>query len=183
MELTGVVSRLRDSTSSQVQSQRSTTSRMRISRTTIRGWLSTKSNGVWTRGSVLLESLSDDDDPNAVKTACNESLKQLFRILPLLGFIVRSTSVRNSFEVFWPLLRLARQVLQTDAKLILSSEWLYSPFYRPSADLSDYVLLGFPASESSNPLLVPLAGHELGHTNGGSDGLKKNSGRRFKNIS
>jgi hypothetical protein len=36
--------------------------------------------------------------------------------------------------------------------------------YNPISDLPDFVLLGLPACESGNPLLVPLAGHELGHT-------------------
>lgn len=31
-------------------------------------------------------------------------------------------------------------------------------------DLPNFVLIGFPAPESGNPLLIPLAGHELGHT-------------------
>ncbi len=31
-------------------------------------------------------------------------------------------------------------------------------------ELPNFVLLGLPASESGNALLVPLAGHELGHT-------------------
>ncbi len=48
--------------------------------------------------------------------------------------------------------------------LILSSEWSFSPHVRQFIDLPNYILLGFPASESTNPLLIPLAGHEFGHT-------------------
>ncbi len=40
---------------------------------------------------------------------------------------------------------------------------MYSPFIVSYRDLSDFVLIGLPATESSNPLLIPLAGHELGH--------------------
>jgi len=58
-----------------------------------------------------LSSLSRTDNEDVVKAACNVSLQQLFKLLPLLGFIIRSTSVRNSFEVFGPLRRLARRVL------------------------------------------------------------------------
>lgn len=36
--------------------------------------------------------------------------------------------------------------------------------YLPIVELPDFVLLGLPACESGNPLLIPLAGHELGHT-------------------
>jgi hypothetical protein len=112
-----------------------------------------------------LLQLTPDDDENVVKSFCNDALEQVFKLLPLLGFIVRSTNVRNSFEIFWPILRLARQVLGNDVKLILSSEWRLSPHViRPFVDLPGYILLGFPASESGNPLLIPLAGHEFGHT-------------------
>ena len=100
-----------------------------------------------------------------IQNACSESLGLLNSYLPLLGFILRSTNVRNSFEVFGPLHRLARQLLGEDTKLILSSEWLLSPHvYPPFSELPHFVLLGLPACESSNPLLLPLAGHELGHT-------------------
>ena len=44
------------------------------------------------------------------------------------------------------------------------SEWEYSPFvYLPTHDLPECVLIGVPAFESANPLVVSLAGHELGH--------------------
>jgi len=50
-------------------------------------------------------------------------------------------------------------------KLIVSSEWDFSPFtYHSITDLSGFVLIGLPATESSNPLIIPLAGHELGHS-------------------
>lgn len=112
-----------------------------------------------------LLNLTAKDDSDVVKAACSEAFLQQVKFLPLLGFIVRSTNVRNSFELFWPLWRLARQVLGASVKLVLSSEWHFSPHvYPPASDLPNYVLMGFPASESGNPLLVPIAGHELGHT-------------------
>ncbi len=116
---------------------------------------------------VRLTALDNLDENNAefAETACSESLLQVFKYLPLLGFILRSTNVRNSFEIYGPLLRLACQVLGLDTKLLLSSEWDYSPHvYRPLRSLPNFVLIGLPASESENPLLVPLSGHELGHT-------------------
>jgi hypothetical protein len=100
-----------------------------------------------------------------VNQFCSTALADLFLYLPLLGFILRSTNVRNAFEVYGPLLRLSRQALGVDTKLIVSSEWDYSLFtFREIAVLPKFVLIGFPAPESSNPLLLPLAGHELGHT-------------------
>jgi hypothetical protein len=110
--------------------------------------------------------------PTVVLQQCGLSLNALFVAMPLAGFLVRSTNVRNAFELYRPLLRLARDLLeptvtpdQRRTRLVLSSEWEYSPLsYSELPDLPGVVLIGLPAPESSNPLLVPLAGHELGHS-------------------
>jgi hypothetical protein len=49
--------------------------------------------------------------------------------------------------------------------VVLSSEWEFSPFIYPIAldELPEFVFIGIPASECHNPLIIPLAGHELGH--------------------
>jgi hypothetical protein len=103
--------------------------------------------------------------PKATKdAACVACTRDLAQNLPLIGFIVRSTNVRNAFEVYSPLFRIARQVLGPKTRLVLSSEWNYSPFILTyTTDFPNTVFIGFPATESSNPLLLPLAGHELGH--------------------
>ncbi len=112
-----------------------------------------------------LEKLDDKNDPSVVQAMCSESLTKIFTFLPLLGFILRSTNVRNSFEVYGPTLRLARCLLGNQTELLVSSEWNYSPFvFRPFNELPNVVLIGLPACESENPLLLPLAGHELGHS-------------------
>jgi len=104
-------------------------------------------------------------DPATIRTACAAELTGLFEYLPFLGFILRSTNPRNAFEVHGPLLRLAREIVKPNIKLIFSSEWDYSPLtYLGITHLPDYVLIGLPAHESDNPLLLPLAGHELGHS-------------------
>jgi hypothetical protein len=114
---------------------------------------------------LILRRLGVDNDPDVVKQHCAETLRHIHDYLPLLGFIVRSTNVRNSFEVFQPLLRLAWLLLGEETKLVLSSEWQFSPLlYDEIPALPGFALIGLPASESSNPLLVPLAGHELGHS-------------------
>ena len=114
---------------------------------------------------VALDGLSAGNTPDVIRNACAEAFVQILGYHPLLGFILRSTNIRNSFEVYRPILTLSRLILGNDTKLILSSEWEYSPFvYNPIADLPNFVLMGLPASESGNPLLTPLAGHELGHT-------------------
>ncbi len=95
---------------------------------------------------------------------------QIERMLDLLGFVLRSTSPRLGFEVCVPLEQMAQKLLGSEKLLVLSSEWqLYTPFIKPrsygrvDSSLRDFVFVGFPATESSNPLLLPLAGHELGH--------------------
>jgi hypothetical protein len=100
------------------------------------------------------------------------ALKTISDYLPYLGIVLRSTNVRNAFEIFPPLLRLAGELLdksQTQAgrtiNLIISSEWKYSPYIytNPITPLSNFVVIGLPATEAANPLLIPVAGHELGH--------------------
>lgn len=109
--------------------------------------------------------------PNSASTALlhsyfSQTNLNTYNLLPVLGFILRSTNVRNSFEFFDPLKRLALALLGPKAKLILSSEWEFSPMTYPMciSQLPNFILIGLPASESENALIIPLAGHELGHT-------------------
>jgi len=107
------------------------------------------------------------DAKDTIRERCGGSLRLLATDPSLLGFILRSTNVRNAFEVYGPLLKICRQLLGDQAKLILSSEWSYIPHtypYSTITNLPEFVLIGLPAPESSNPLLLPLAGHELGHS-------------------
>jgi hypothetical protein len=86
--------------------------------------------------------------------------------LPVLGFLLRSTNVRNAFELYDPLRSIVSETISSGASLIISSEWDFIPFTYPmNLDvLPSYVLVGGPASESANPLVIPLAGHEIGHS-------------------
>lgn len=94
-------------------------------------------------------------------------------LFPFLGFILRSTNVRNAFEAWGPLWRLSRSVLGDETRLLLSSEWEFSPYtFVGCSELPGFVLIGFPASESDGPFLLPLAGHELGHNVWSVRGLK-----------
>ena len=58
-----------------------------------------------------LKKLTPASDPSTIRAACAAELTGLFEYLPLLGFILRSTNPRNAFEVYGPLLRLARDVV------------------------------------------------------------------------
>jgi len=112
-----------------------------------------------------LDKITPTTDPLVAASNASAAVSAIEYYLPILGFILRSTNVRNAFEIHNPLLRLARTILGADTKLILSSEWDASPFiYLDIDELPKFVFIGFPAPESSNPLLIPLAGHELGHS-------------------
>lgn len=113
-----------------------------------------------------VDALDKNSDPATIASICQAAQGYLEDSLRILGFILRSTNVRNAFEVHGPMLRLTRLILGPDAKLLLSSEWELSPFLLLGARVlpADYVLIGQPATESANPFLLPLAGHELAHS-------------------
>src|SRR5690606_2079593 len=46
-----------------------------------------------------------------VRNACIESLRDIQYALPILGFLLRATNIRNAFEVNGPLQRLAKSIL------------------------------------------------------------------------
>ena len=83
----------------------------------------------------------------------------------VIGIILRSTNARNSFEIYDPLLRIAKRLLGLDTVLILSSEWEFVPFSTPSifGGVPNCTVVGLPVMEVANALVIPLAGHELGH--------------------
>ncbi len=111
-----------------------------------------------------LDLLEEGDDAKTINERCKQLLTLLWEYLPFLGFILRSTYVRNAFEIYMPLQRLAWRVLGPKARLLISSEWFDSPFtYTQVPLLPSFVLIGVPAHESGNPLITPGAGHELGH--------------------
>ena len=115
--------------------------------------------------SARLDRAAQIDDAVAIQSYASDVTLKVLQALPVLGFILRSVNVRNAFEFLDPLRILASQALGGDPLLILSSEWDYIPFewQQPSQDLPDFVFIGLPASEAANPLVIPLAGHELGH--------------------
>jgi hypothetical protein len=110
--------------------------------------------------------LEPGTDPAVRQQTCAHCNVQVARYQAVLGFILRATNVRNAFEIYDPLLSLFRKVYGPQDKLILSSEWSFSPFTYPAVfkDLPDLMFIGLPACEADNALIVPLTGHELGHS-------------------
>ena len=112
-----------------------------------------------------LAEITPGSTRDSVELVCNAALSHIRQNLDLLGFLLRSTNVRNAFEAYGPLLRMAASALGPGTRLVISSEWTFSPFtYVGVPHLPNTVLVGMPATESSNPLLLPLAGHEFGHS-------------------
>ena len=113
-----------------------------------------------------VEVIDTDTSPPVQQAVCLNANMLIFRYHSLLGFVLRSTNIRNSFEIFDPLLRISKCLLGPDARLVLSSEWSFSPFTFSQVfpELPGFVFIGLPASESNNALIIPAAGHELGHT-------------------
>ena len=105
-----------------------------------------------------LDGFNDNSDPSIIRQEC--------KLIPSPAFPVRSPAwlyptfdenVPNAvFELCGPLLRLAKQVLEHEVdaakrttRLLLSSEWEYSPFvYRDIPDLPGLVLIGLPAARN-----------------------------------
>jgi hypothetical protein len=113
-----------------------------------------------------LDRASASPDPKVLASACTTINQRIFSYLPILGFLLRSTNTRNNFEAYYAFVEMARSLIGPDANVIFSSEWDFSPLTYPMtvSVLPKYVLLGMPSSESSNSLILPLAGHELGHS-------------------
>jgi hypothetical protein len=103
--------------------------------------------------------------PETVLEYCRSVNIDLVRLKIFLGFLLRSANLRNAFEQYFPIKILASELLGDSTALVLSSEWSFSPYTYPLPlnELPDFVFVGLPASECQNPLVLPLAGHELGH--------------------
>ena len=118
------------------------------------------------KGQIRRLSRSDVSDEALIDRLYAQARNTVIEYTPILGFILRSTNIRNAFEVHFPLKRLAKQVIGANAKLIISSEWNFVPFTYPMTlpRLPQFALVGGPASESGNVLATPVAAHEIGHS-------------------
>lgn len=112
-----------------------------------------------------LVNLKDGAQPDTILECCRGVNIKLVRLKIFLGMLLRSANLRNAFEQYFPIKILAAELLGKGASLVFSSEWNFSPFTYPMPlpELPEFVFIGIPASECQNPLIMPLAGHELGH--------------------
>jgi hypothetical protein len=113
----------------------------------------------------LLDSLDETAERDTILGFCLEVNINIVLYKPFIGLLLRSSNLRNAFEIYFPIKMLAAELLGEDTRVVLSSEWEFSPFTYPVApqELSKFVFIGVPASECHNPLIIPLAAHELGH--------------------
>ncbi len=82
-------------------------------------------NGHFVDRMNLLSALLSENDPNegALGLLCNEIHAGVRNSLEVLGFILRSTNVRNAFEIHGPLLRLAQAILNVDTMNRMPADW------------------------------------------------------------
>jgi hypothetical protein len=116
--------------------------------------------------SLVREKLRAAETDQLIKAAELQAAAIISDALETLGIIANSANVRNAFEVHGPVLELARMLLENiDVRLILTFEWKYIPYALPviPGNMKDIVVIGLPASEASNALVLPMVGHELGH--------------------
>jgi hypothetical protein len=113
----------------------------------------------------LLNSLDFTAQNDTILEYCRRINIDLVRFKAFLGLLIRSSNIRNAFELYFPIKILALELLEKSTAVVLSSEWAFSPYTYPVAlaELPEFIFIGVPASESQNPLIMPLAGHELGH--------------------
>jgi hypothetical protein len=114
----------------------------------------------------LVERAEASGVPALLSSACVTANERIVNYLPVMGFLLRSTNVRNNFECFDVLAELATAIIGPQSKVVISSEWDFSPLTYPLSVsvLPNFLLIGMPAPESDNALILPLAGHELGHS-------------------
>jgi hypothetical protein len=112
-----------------------------------------------------LESAQNASEATRVALA-QRTLEEIYIKLPVLGLIERSSDVIGPVEFHGPFCRLIRAILGSQAKLILSADWDYSPYtyiYPGLFPDHHFVIVALPYSEAGQVLGLPLAGHELGH--------------------
>jgi hypothetical protein len=125
---------------------------------------------------LRLQGVDENDDPNVVLGYCRQANINIVRLHPFLGMLIRSSNLRNAFEIYFPLKILSAEAVESDDTcVVLGSEWLFSPFTYPTAlkELPEFIFIGVPASECQNPLIMPISGHELGHVVWQRRGAKK----------
>src|SRR4051812_48828034 len=90
-----------------------------------------------------LDRAKASNNTNLVAQTCVTINERVYQYLPILGFLLRSTNVRNSFEAYDAFAEIAANLIGGGAKVILSSEWDFSPVTYPLtvSALPQYVLL------------------------------------------
>lgn len=116
----------------------------------------------------LLSHLTRVSDSNSARAICRRVSKTIDDFSLAVGFMVRACDIRGPLELQGPLLRLTRKALGSHVKLVVFSEWRFSPFTElyPGEFGDRFILVGLPMSEASNPLIAPLAGMNSGITFG-----------------
>jgi hypothetical protein len=102
-----------------------------------------------------LIKLDEGANTEVIKSHCKEARSSISQYMGFIGFILRSSNVRNAFEIYEPLCRLRKELLGGGLRIVIGSEWNYTPFIYPTPAelLADYIFVGLPASEGQNALV------------------------------
>lgn len=115
---------------------------------------------------TLDTQITEDSSTDNANNFCRSAMSTIAEYAAVLGLIARSSEPVGAIDLQWPLKQLTKKALGDGARLVISSDWNYSPVTLMPSELlalHDVVLIGMPVAEANNVLLTPLAGHELGH--------------------
>ena len=112
-----------------------------------------------------LASIPLEADGKTVTIFCETIVREVANALQAIGFISNSNGTNCPFEFHSPFAAITCKALAKQTGLLISADWEFSPYtvIYPNQLGDKFVMVGLPASEADNPLILPLAGHELGH--------------------
>jgi hypothetical protein len=74
-----------------------------------------------------LDRAAKSTDRKVLVQTCITINERIYQHLPYLGFLLRSTNIRNYFEAYHSYVGMAKALIGPNAKVIMSSQWNFSP--------------------------------------------------------
>ncbi|WP_342362619.1 hypothetical protein [Terrarubrum flagellatum] len=74
-----------------------------------------------------LQRAKKTNEARLTSVVCENINQKIFETISILGFLMRSSNLRNSFEVLYPLEQIARKIIASKVYVLISSEWDYIP--------------------------------------------------------
>ncbi|MFZ1920655.1 MAG: hypothetical protein WAU57_03360, partial [Xanthobacteraceae bacterium] len=83
---------------------------------------------VYRKDRDLLLSIDASIAQDTVLEHCRRVNFNLVRFKAFLGLLLRSSNIRNAFELYFPIKILSLELLEQTTAVVLSSEWSFSPY-------------------------------------------------------